>query len=157
MITGNVTFKDVFIAHGGYRNFSGTVKDTNKSGARKFTIFLPPEVGEMLQEEGWNAKYKESTRPEYDGQWQMDVFVSYKCYPPVIKLKSYDGQETLLTEESVGILDSTDIETADLEIRPYNWDVNGKTGTKAMVQELTVTARKPRRVLDASMHQKNDD
>ena len=63
--------------------------------------------------------------------------------------------ESYLSEENVGILDSVDIDHATVEIRPYNWDVNGKTGVKAYVRELLVYARPPRRALNGSL--RNDD
>ena len=71
-------------------------------------------------------------------------------------LISQDGTRTYLNEDTVGLLDNTDIERADLELRPYNWEVNGKTGTKAYVKELIVTAKPPRRALNARMHREED-
>ena len=75
----------------------------------------------------------------------------------MIRLTSWDGKETFLTEETAGILDSTDIEDATVEIRPYNYDVDGKTGCKAYLKEMTVVARKPRRALNARMDRDDDD
>ena len=83
--------------------------------------------------------------------------VAFGQYPPTVILISHDGARTYLNEENIGILDSTDIERADLEIRPYNWEVNGKTGTKAYVKELVSTAKPPRRALNARMNRRDEE
>jgi hypothetical protein len=49
------------------------------------------------------------------------------------------GTRTYLNEDNVNILDSADIRHADLIIREYRWDVNGKQGVKAYLQSLYVT------------------
>ena len=90
-----------------------------------------------------------------DPQYQLDIAVAFHPYPPSVILVSHDGTRTYLNEDNVGILDNTDIERADLEIRPYNWEVNGRKGTKAYLRELVVTARAPRRAINARM--RNDE
>lgn len=151
MVNENVRLEDVTIGRGGWRNFSGAVSENNRSGQKKFSIFLPEDVADILADQGWNVRRKPPYQEGGDELIFLDVFVDYNHYPPSITLISHDGVRQLLNDETVGLLDSVDIETAELEIRPYNWEVNGKSGTKAMVQELIVTAKKPRRALNASM------
>jgi hypothetical protein len=44
-----------------------------------------------------------------------------------------------------------------VEIRPYNWDVNGRQGTKAYVRELLVYARPPRRALNGGFRNEEEE
>jgi hypothetical protein len=157
MVQDNVRLEDVTIGYGGYRNFSGIKTEYNKAGDRKFSIFLPQDVADELEAMGWYIKHKPPYREGDDPQNQMDISVAFDPYPPTVILESYDGVRTYLNEDNVCVLDNTDIERADLEIRPYNWEVNGKTGTKAYVKELVVKAKPPRRALNASMHRSEEE
>ena len=157
MVESNVRLEDVTIGFGGYRNFSGVKTEYNKAGERKFSVFLPQAVADELENLGWYIKHKPPYREGDDPQNQLDVAIAFGQYPPTVILVSHDGTRTILNEETVGLLDNTDIARADLEIRPYNWEVNGKTGTKAYVKELIVTAKEPRRSLNARMHREEED
>ena len=46
-----------------------------------------------------------------------------------------------LKEETGGMLDDIDILSVDLDIRPFDWDVNGKQGRTAYLQAIHVTQR----------------
>ena len=154
MVNENVIIEDAQIR---FRNFSGTKTEYNKAGNRQFSVFLPNETAEILEEAGWFVKHKPPRREGDDPRNQLDVSVMFGKYPPIIKLVSHDGTESYLNEENVGILDTVDIERAMLEIRPYNWEVNGKTGVKAYVRELSVYARPPRRALSGRLNDRDDE
>ena len=162
MVYDNEIIEHAEIGRGSYRNFSGVKSDYNRAGERRFSIFLPQEAADCLEETGWYIKHKPPYREGDDPVNQLDIAVSYdtkdgKFQPPLVKLFSWDGVKTVLNEETVGMLDSMDIEDAKVTIRPYNWDVNGKTGCKAYLQELEVHVRPPRRVLNGNRHRDEEE
>ena len=154
MVNENVTIENAQIR---FRNFSGTKTEFNKAGNRQFSLFLPEETSQVLEEAGWHIKHKPPRNEGDDPRNQMDISVMFGKYPPIVKLISHDGTESYLTEENIGILDSVDIDHATVEIRPYNWEVNGKTGTKAYVRELLVYARPPRRALNGGFRNEEEE
>lgn len=154
MVNENAVIEDVQIR---FRNFSGTKTEYNKAGNRQFSVFLPEETADILEEAGWNIKHKPPRNEGEDPRHQLDVTVFFGKYPPMVKLISHDGTESYLTEDNIGILDSVDIDHANLEIRPYNWEVNGKSGTKAYVRELDVWARPPRRALNGGFNRDEEE
>ena len=131
MVENNEILEHVYIAPGSFRNFSGVATAYNKSGERKFSVFLPEEVANDLEDIGWYIKRKPPYREGGDPQNQLDIAIGFDRWPPEVKIKADDGTVTYLNKDSIGILDSMDIEDARVEIRPYNWDVNGMQGLSA--------------------------
>ena len=126
-----------------FRNFAGVEGPFNSDGDRNFGVLLDHETAEKMQADGWNIKVlkpreeDEGSEDEMPQPW-LPVFVSYKVRPPKITLVTSGGR-TLLGESQVEILDGVDILNTDLIVRPYNWEVAGKTGIKAMVKSMYVT------------------
>lgn len=122
-----------------YRNFSGAPSKFNREGDRNFAVVInDEEIKDALIEEGWNVKIK---APREDGDepfMYLPVKIKFNERGPKVYLKS--GKATnRLDEESVDCLDHVDIVSVDMDIRPYDWEVQGKTGRTAYLQSIWVT------------------
>jgi hypothetical protein len=123
-----------------FRNFAGKEGQYNREGDRNFAVILPKDLAEQMLKDGWNVRYLEVREEGDEEAPYVQVSVSFKNRPPrVILLTS--TTRTQLDEDSVEVLDWADIQIADLIARGYDWDVNGKTGTKAYLQSLFVTIK----------------
>ena len=122
-----------------FRNFSGEPSKFNREGDRNFAVVIPDqETADMLSDEGWNVKIKAPREEGDDPFMYLPVKIKFNDRGPNVYLQSGDNT-VVLDEESVGILDDVDILNVDLDIRPYNWDVNGKQGRTAYLQSIHVT------------------
>jgi hypothetical protein len=61
-----------------------------------------------------------------------------KTRPPRAILLSSKGREQL-GEDEINILDWCDIQTVDLIVRQFSWDVQSKQGVSAYLQSIYVT------------------
>lgn len=122
-----------------YRNFSGAGSQYNREGDRNFSLIIPDQdIADALINEGWNVKIK-PPREEGDTPFMhLPVKVKFNDRGPNVYLKSGHALNKL-TEETVGMLDDVDIVSVDLDIRPYDWDVNGKSGRTAYLHSMQVT------------------
>lgn len=121
-----------------YRNFAGRGDKYNREGDRNFAVVIPDEdMANELTNLGWNVKIKP---PREDGDTPfmfLPVKVKFNDRGPNVYLKTGNVQNRL-DEESVGLLDNIDIIGVDLDIRPYDWSVNGKEGRTAYLQSIRV-------------------
>lgn len=122
-----------------YRNFRGEGSKFNREGDRNFAVVIPnQEIADELIEAGWNVKIK-PPRDEDDTPFMyLPVKIKFSERGPHIYLVTGRVQNKL-DEESVSIIDDIDIVSVDLDIRPYDWEVNGKTGRTAYLQSMRVT------------------
>lgn len=121
-----------------FRNFSGEGSKYNREGDRNFAVVIPDEeTKEILVERGWPVKIK-PPREEDDSPFMfLPVKVKFNSRGPSIYLKS-GTQVNRLNEETINIIDEIDISSVDIDIRPYDWEVNGKTGRTAYLEALNV-------------------
>ena len=122
-----------------YRNFSGEGSKFNREGDRNFAVIIEDEeTANALADLGWNVKIK-PPRDEDDSPFMfLPVKVKFNDRGPAIYLKSGNADPVKLDEDTVGCLDEIDILSVNMDIRPYNWEVNGKKGRTAYLQSMLV-------------------
>ena len=121
-----------------FRNFRGEGDKFNREGDRNFVLIIPnEEIADALTKEGWNVKIKDP-REEGDSPFMyLPVKVKFNERGPQVYLITGDRRNRL-DEETVAMLDDIDILSVNLDIRPYDWEVNGKTGRTAYLQAIEV-------------------
>lgn len=133
--TGRLIIDDARII---FRNFEGRGGDYNREGDRNFQLIIPDkEMADVLVSNGWNVKIKPGVNPDDDPRMSLRVKVKFNEYGPDIYLVSGKNRRNLSEDEAYS-LDRMTIKRVDMDIRPYDWTVNGKTGRTAYLDRLWV-------------------
>lgn len=127
-----------------FRNFRGEGGRFNKEGDRNFAVVIPnQEMAESLLNDtnqygaGWNVKIKAPREEGDDPFIYLPVKVKFNNRGPVIYLES-GSNRIRLTEDTVSMLDEIDILSVDMDIRPYDDEINGKPFRSAYLQSMLV-------------------
>lgn len=128
-----------------FRNFRGEEGKYNREGDRNFALVIPDsEMAEALQNDtnqygaSWNVKIR-PPREEGDEPFiYLPVKVKFNERGPIVYLQS-GGNRVKLDEESISMLDDIDIRSVDLDIRPYDSEINGRPFRAAYLQSMCVT------------------
>ena len=128
-----------------FKNFRGEGGKFNKEGDRNFALIIPDEeMAEALQNDtnqygaSWNVKIK-PPREEGDTPFiYLPVKVKFNDKGPMVYLQS--GRNRIkLDQDSISMLDDIDIASVDLDIRPYDNEINGRPFRAAYLQSMCVT------------------
>lgn len=130
-----VILEDVTIM---FKNFSGRAGQYNREGDRNFVAVLPEDIATQMMEDGWNVRHLDPKEEGDSPLYYISVAVRFNNYPPRVVMITSRGK-TNIGEGEINLLDLAMIESADLIIRPYEWEVNGKRGVKAYLKSLYVT------------------
>lgn len=128
----------------GYRilwpNFRGEKGTYNEAGVRGFSVLID-DLGQAkeLLNMGWALKPLKNEEGNIDA-YHLPVKVNYNSRQPprIYKVSTVHKRAIPLDERTIDMLDLLPIESADIIINPYHWDVNDKTGIKAYVQVMYV-------------------
>ncbi len=121
-----------------FRNFTGEPTKFDKAGGKRtFSVILDAEMADKLRDDGWNVKSWEPDGAD-EPIYHLPVEISYKIYPPKVWMIS-GNKKTMLQEDTISALQYAEFTKVQLIIRPYCWEVNGKSGIKAYVKAMYVT------------------
>lgn len=122
-----------------FRNFRGEASKFNREGDRNFAVIIDnEEIADRLAADGWNVKIKPPKEDDDMPFMYLQVKVKFSGRGPRVYLKTGRAMNRL-DEDSIDCLDDIDISGVDLDIRPYDWEINGKTGRTAYLQSIEIT------------------
>lgn len=133
-VTDELIIEGAHLLRGPFMNFSGEATKYNRAGKRNFCVEIEDEEwAKKLKDDGWNIKTLDPRDDDELPVYYLNVEVSFENIPPSVYLVT-SRKKTRLKENAVSMLDSADLKNVDLIIRPYNWEVNDKSGVKAYLK-----------------------
>lgn len=121
-----------------FRNFAGNGTKFNREGDRNFAVVIDDtKITDALVREGWNVRIKDAREEGDNPLMYLPVKIKFNYRGPNVYLQSGPTRNKL-DEESIRCLDEIYVESVDIDIRPYDWEVNGKKGRTAYLESILV-------------------
>lgn len=122
-----------------FRNFAGRPDEYTREGDRSFALVIEDEnLANKLREDGWNVKMR-LPKEEGDEPWYyLKVKVNFNGIPPKI-VEVTSRNRVALNEDTVGILDTAELKSVDVEVSPYHWEIGGRSGITAYLKTMYAT------------------
>ena len=122
-----------------FRNFTGRPDEFTREGDRSFALVIDDEdLANKLKEDGWNVRMRMPKNDGEDPWYYLKVKVNFGGFPPKI-IEVTSRNRVSLNEETVGILDSAELKSVDVEISPYHWEIGGRSGITAYLKTMYAT------------------
>jgi hypothetical protein len=90
---------------------------------------------------GWNVKIRPPRREDEEAFITMKIKVKFNDRGPAIYLDAGGDMPVELDEDTAGCLDNIEIVSVDLDVRPYDDNINDKPFRAAYLQSMHVTQR----------------
>ncbi len=120
-----------------FRNFAGEERQFNPRGKRNFCVIIDDKIADALLADGWNVRQTKPRDEDDSPRHYIQVQVNFKNKPPKVVIIR-GSKQRVLDEEKIDLLDWAEIETADLIVSPYAWELNGRSGITAYLKVLYV-------------------
>lgn len=122
-----------------FRNFAGRPDEYTREGDRSFALVIEDEeLANKLREDGWNVKMRLPKEEGAEPWYYLKVKVNFDGIPPKI-VEVTSRNRVALNEDTVGILDTAELKSVDVEVSPYHWEVGGRSGITAYLKTLYAT------------------
>lgn len=136
-----ITLEDIRLI---WKNFAGEKRLFNEQGKRNFAIPLDEPTALKLRDIGWNIKdnahkVERGEAQEIEYHIPVTVKMDARIPPKVYLIIRSQNIRVPLDEDSIGLLDTAELDVVDVVLRPFNWDVNGKQGVAAYLKLMYAT------------------
>lgn len=122
-----------------FRNFAGRPDEYTREGDRSFALVIEDEdLANKMREDGWNVKMRLPKEEGAEPWYYLKVKVNFDGIPPKI-VEVTSRNRVALNEDTVGILDTAELKSVDVEVSPYHWEIGGRSGITAYLKTMYAT------------------